>query len=73
MTILVTVKPRAKKVAVESPDGVHFTVWVTAPPEGGKANEAVLKTLAEHFGVAVSRCSIRMGRTTRDKVIEIAD
>ena len=71
MKLLVSVKPRAKRATVEKiTDGV-YDVSVTAPPEGGKANAAVIAALAEHFGVARSRVTILMGKTLRDKVITI--
>ncbi len=71
MKLLVSVKPRAKRTAVERvTDGV-YDVSVTAPPEEGKANAAVIAALAEHFGVARSRVNIVMGKTLRDKVITI--
>ncbi len=71
MKLLVSVKPRAKRQTVHKiTDGV-YDVSVTAPPEGGKANAAVIKALADHFGVSRSRVSILMGKTLRDKVVTI--
>ncbi len=48
-------------------------VYVTAVPEGGKANEAMIRLLAKHFGVAVSRVRLVRGHTSRQKTIEITD
>lgn len=84
MKIFVTVKPGAKqekinpvldrgafKGGVKSADGTHVTVWVRAAAHEGKANEAVAKALAEHFGVALSRVRIASGHTSRKKIVEI--
>ena len=48
-------------------------VKVKEPPIEGKANRAVVRVLARHFGVAPSRVRIVSGLTSKDKVIEIDD
>ena len=73
MRIVVTVKPRAKQEKLERQDEGHYTVWVTAAPEGGKANQAVIAVLADQFKVAKSRIRIVMGKTHREKLIETDD
>ena len=47
----------------------QLVVYVTSPPDDGKANEAVIKLLAKHLGVAPSRLSIIRGETSRNKLI----
>jgi uncharacterized protein YggU (UPF0235/DUF167 family) len=49
----------------------QLTAYVTAVPEKGKANEALLRLLAKHLGLAPSRLKIVRGHTSRNKVIEI--
>ena len=44
-------------------------MYVTAPPEGGKANEAVLALLADRLRVAKSNIRILRGHRTKDKVL----
>jgi uncharacterized protein (TIGR00251 family) len=44
---------------------------VKQPPKQGKANEAVIRLLAEHFGVPRSQVRILSGFRSRNKVIEI--
>lgn len=67
----VRVQPRAKRNAVVAgPDG-SLKVYVTAPPEGGRANEAVIELLAEHFGVKRRQVEIVAGATSRTKTIRI--
>lgn len=48
-----------------------FKIWVKEAPTEGKANEAVIKILADHFGIAASRVEIISGRTVKKKIIKI--
>lgn len=72
MRIRVRVKPRAKEERIEgfSPDGT-LVVRVAAPPERGKANERLVRILAEAFGVARSEVRVVAGHKSRDKVVEV--
>lgn len=71
MVISVAVKPNARENAVEKlPDG-SFSVSVAAVPEKGKANLAVVRALAKHFGVAVSCVKIVRGASSGKKLVEI--
>ena len=72
MRIRVRVKPRAKEERIEglSPDGT-LVVRVAAPPERGKANERLVRILAEAFGVARSDVRVVAGHKSRDKVVEV--
>ncbi|MCI0822691.1 MAG: DUF167 domain-containing protein, partial [Chloroflexi bacterium] len=49
------------------------TLRVTAAPEGGKANDAVVALLAKRLGVAKGRVSIVRGHKSRDKTVLIDD
>lgn len=52
------------------PNGeAQLVVYVTAPPDKGKANAAMLNLLADHLGVAVSFLSIVRGHTARNKLV----
>jgi uncharacterized protein len=65
------VQPRARRnEVVEQPGGV-FRVRVTAAPEGGAANRAVIALLAEALGVAPSRIALVRGAASRDKLFRI--
>ena len=50
-------------------DGVRLRLRVTAPPEKGKANEAVMKLLAKAWGVPKSSLSIASGETAPLKML----
>jgi uncharacterized protein (TIGR00251 family) len=72
MKIQVVVKPNAKKEAVEKlPDG-SYRVSVNAPPQEGRANEAVIALLAEFFKVPKSLIVILRGHRGRGKLIEVS-
>lgn len=67
----VRVQPRASRERVEIlPDGL-LKVYVTAPPVEGKANAAVIRVLAEHWGCRESRIRIVGGQRARDKLVEV--
>ena len=67
----VRVLPRAGRNAVSlTPDGA-IRVHVTAPPEGGKANAAVVELLAKRLGVGKTRVRIAAGDRARDKTIVV--
>ena len=45
---------------------------VTAPPEAGKANQAVIALLSDTLGIARFRVRIIRGRGSREKLVSIA-
>ena len=61
------VKPKARANAVKGWHGAALRVSVTAAPEDGKANRAVIDLLAETFDVAPSSISLVRGAASRDK------
>ncbi len=65
------VQPGASRDRVVGRYGDALKVAVTAPPEKGRANRAVVKLLADALGVAASVVSIRSGRTGRGKIVRI--
>ncbi len=70
------VTPKAKRSQfgglLDEPDGGKaLKLSVTAAPEAGKANEAVIALLAQEWGVAKSAISVVSGATDRRKLVEI--
>lgn len=63
-TLRVTPRARRNAVALE---GDVIRVHVTAPPEDGKANAAVVQLLAKALGVAKTRLTLTRGASGRDK------
>lgn len=70
------VQPKSSRDAiegvVETPDGPALKVAVTAPPDKGKANAAVILLVAKAFGVAKRDVTLTLGETDRRKVLHIA-
>jgi uncharacterized protein len=66
------VKAGATKTAIVGLHGGALKVSVAAAPERGKANRAVVKLLAETLGLPPSGVKIASGKTSPDKVAEIA-
>ncbi len=64
--------PGSRRDEVRGVDGGVLKVAVTAPPEKGKANKALLAVLAEFLGVPRRDVTIISGETSRDKRIEVA-
>jgi uncharacterized protein (TIGR00251 family) len=69
--IRVNVKPNSKTEELTH-EGDNFTIRVKEPAREGKANLAVIKLLARHFGIPRSRVRILSGLKSRNKIIEIA-
>jgi uncharacterized protein YggU (UPF0235/DUF167 family) len=71
--ITVHVKPGSTRgPLVEETDG-NYVVYVKEKAIDGKANQGVIKALAEHFGIAPSRLIVVGGAAARIKRIEIRD
>lgn len=45
-----------------------FEVWVKAPAQEGRANEAVRALLATHLGIAENKISLVKGATSPSKI-----
>ncbi|MGA2670464.1 MAG: DUF167 domain-containing protein [Dehalococcoidia bacterium] len=72
MKIQVKVKPNSRTEEI-SREGNSFIVKVKEPSKEGKANQAVIKLLAEHFGVPQSRVRILSGFRSKNKVLEVRE
>jgi len=58
--------------AAEADGRVVVKVRVTAPPEGGKANAALVRLLARDWGIAKSAVAIAAGATDRRKTLAVS-
>jgi uncharacterized protein (TIGR00251 family) len=70
----VRVTPRGGKDCVLPHQAGDTTIKlkVSAPPEDGKANAAVIQLVAAVLGVAKSRVNIERGQQARDKQVSIS-
>ncbi len=71
MQLNVKVYPRASRNAVECNRDGGLRIWVTAAPEDNKANDAVLKLLADNPGIPRSSIRILRGHRTRNKIVQL--
>ncbi len=65
------VTPSASRDAVVGWQGDVLRVHVRAPAQRGKANDAVLRLLADALGVERRRLRIVRGETSRQKVVSV--
>ena len=77
VTVRVRLTPKAKRNHVlglidDSEGGTLLRVGVTAAPERGKANAALIGLLAKEWGVAKSHIRVVQGATERRKMLHIA-
>ncbi len=72
MKIFIKVKTGAHKDEVEKLDDNEYKVSVKERPVRGKANEAVIKSLATHFKVPRSAVIIKAGHTSKSKIVDIS-
>jgi hypothetical protein len=66
------VAPGAARAGVVGRHGDAWKVRVTAPAEGGRANDAVVRLLAEMFELPRTAVTLVSGHSARDKIVELA-
>ena len=71
--IKVYVQPRASKSEVVGMHGEAVRIRLTAPPVDDAANDALIAFVAERLGIAKRCVRIVAGRSSRQKLIEIAE
>jgi hypothetical protein len=65
------VSPGAGRAAIVGRYGEGWKVRVTAPPEHGRANDAVLRLLADTLAVPRDTLTLVSGHAARDKIVEL--
>ncbi len=65
------VSPGATRTELAGRHGDAWKVRVSAAPERGRANDAVVDLIAERLRLPRAAVSLVSGRTSRDKVIEL--
>lgn len=71
MKLELKVTPKASRTALKGWMGDVLKLGVTAAPERGKANEAVIALLAEVLRLPVSAIRVVRGQTSAQKWVEI--
>jgi uncharacterized protein len=67
--LLLRVQPGAKRSALLGPHGDRLKVAIAAPPVDGRANESLLRFLADCLQVRPSTLRLTVGQTGRDKQV----
>ena len=65
------VSPGARRTELVGRHGDGWKVRVSAPPEGGRANDAVVDLLAERAGLPRRAVTIVSGHSSREKVVQM--
>jgi uncharacterized protein (TIGR00251 family) len=65
--LAVRAQPGARKAGVQGEHGGALKVAVTAPPEDGRANQAITELLREWLGLKRSQVELVGGATNRNK------
>jgi uncharacterized protein (TIGR00251 family) len=71
LTLTLHVQPGAKRTNVAGLHGEALKIRLAAPPIEGRANEALLKYIAEAFGVPLRQVELKQGGQSRHKVVAV--
>ena len=71
MIITVRIHPNSSLNRIEEIAENCYSVYTSAQPHENKANEALIKILANHFKVAQTLITIIKGQKTKTKIIRI--
>ena len=72
-TIQVKVKPNARSSGLEELGDGTWLARIASAPVDGKANEELVRLIAERFSVRKAQVSIKRGASGRLKVVQITD
>ena len=71
ITLALHVQPGAKRSGIAGLYGAALKIRLAAPPIEGRANEALLKFIAELFGVPLRQVELKQGGQSRHKAVAI--
>ncbi|RJR23778.1 DUF167 domain-containing protein [Candidatus Microgenomates bacterium] len=69
--VAIITHPNSKKPRTEKDLLGSLHVYVSEPPLEGKANQAVIKSLAEYFKVKKNQVRLLSGEKSKNKIVEI--
>lgn len=73
MLINVIVNPHSRFEKIEKLADKNYRVFFNVIPEKGRANLRLINLLAEYFDVPKASVKVRLGKTAKEKVVEISD
>ncbi len=71
LRIRVFVQPRSSRPGIAGRHGDALKVRVAAPPEGGRANEEVVRLVARELGAPLRSVVVASGHSSRSKTVEV--
>mgnify|MGYP001110658949 FL=1 len=71
ITLTLHIQPGAKMTEFAGLHGDALKIRLAAPPVDGKANEALIKFIADTLGLPKSAVTIKSGQTSRRKALEV--
>jgi uncharacterized protein (TIGR00251 family) len=71
ITLTLHIQPGTKKTEFAGLHGDALKIRLAAPPVDGKANEALIKFVAETLKLPKSAVTLKSGQTSRRKVLEV--
>jgi uncharacterized protein (TIGR00251 family) len=72
LRLAVKAVPGARKDEIAGRLGDRLKVRVSAPPEGGRANQAICTLIAEALGLHARKVRVISGHARAEKVLQIA-
>ena|SRR5690348_7552537 len=72
MRVRLRVSPGSGRAEIVGRHGDAWKVRVTAAPEQGRANDAVVRLMAATLSLPLSAVTIVSGHAARDKIIELS-
>ena len=68
---MVKAMPKASKNAIKLDEQGNIKIYVTAVPEHGKANKAIINLIAKELKIAKSQLKLIRGETSKEKWFEL--
>jgi hypothetical protein len=73
MHLTIVAKAKKKQEKVVQIDPTTYAVSVKEPPVDGRANEAIIKSIAKYFSISPSEIILVSGHTSKIKVVDVPD
>lgn len=71
LLLVLHVQPGAKRSEVSGLHGDALKIRLAAPPIEGRANDALLRFVADRFGVPLRNVELQKGAQSRHKVVRV--
>lgn len=72
MVLVLHVQPGAKRSEIAGLHGEALKIRLAAPPVEGRANEALLRFIADNFNVPLRQVTLKQGAQSRHKTVLIS-